>query len=92
MTPKDPLAAACMTVPTIAKTAAAIIAFLRPRVSAAHQAIKEPRKHPAWRVDTMLASRLAAPTLSALTVGRLNFLLRRLEAVVAEVAELKLTL
>lgn len=65
MAAKLPMEAACSTVPTIAITAHPMRVILRPNLSANQLATKAPRKHPACRVETIFASRLALPILSS---------------------------
>lgn len=59
-----PIELACMTVPIIAIIAHPIRVTLRPNLSANQLAAKAPAKHPACKVETIFASRLALPTLS----------------------------
>jgi len=46
--------------PTIVSNPLNIRAVFRPQRSAIHEDRKQPAKHPAWRVDAMLADRSAA--------------------------------
>ena len=60
ITGRFPRLTACITVPTRAMTAAANSAARRPYLSATQYAQRAPTTAPAWRVDTMFASREAA--------------------------------
>jgi len=62
MASKWPLAEACMMTPTIPITADPIKAPLLPHFSAAGDARRAPKKHPAWRVETMFADKFACAT------------------------------
>lgn len=65
MAAKFPMEAACNMVPMIAIIAHPKRVILRPNLSANQLATKAPRKHPACRVETMFASRLALAILSS---------------------------
>src|SRR5690348_3710646 len=62
MAPRLPMAADCMMMPMMTMSETPMRHHLRPNRSVMGEAMSAPRKQPAWRVETMLAERLAVAT------------------------------